>query len=195
MNAQTSTNAPATEPRTLETFTIDPDHSEVGFSVRHLLSRTRGRFSRFEGKVELDRDRPEASHVSFEVEAASIDTRQPDRDTHIRSADFFDVEHHPLVRFESTGIQPLGGDRYAVEGDLQLRGITKRMTLEVRYLGVARDPWGGERAGFAIEVTLNRKEFGMVWNVALDNGGFILGDEVALTIDLETVRSAAQAVA
>ena len=195
MTTQTPSLAPQTTPATLATFTIDPDHSEVGFSVRHLLSRTRGRFSRFEGRVELDREHPEASHVTFQVEAASIDTRQPERDAHLRSGDFFDVERHPLVRFTSTRILPLGGVRYQVEGILELRGIRKALVLEASFLGVARDPWGGERAGFSTEVTLNRKEFGMVWNAALDNGGFILGDDVTLTIDLETVRSTAQAAA
>ena len=121
--------------------------------------------------------------------------RQPDRDAHLRSGDFFDVEHHPLVRFESTRIRATGEGHYAVEGTLELRGVRKALTLDVHYLGVARDPWGGERAGFSTEVTLDRKEFGMVWNAALDNGGFILGDDVRLAIDLETIRAGAQAAA
>ena len=178
----------AETPTGLETFTIDPDHSEVGFSVRHLLGRTRGRFSRFSGTVRLDRARPERSSVVFEVEAASIDTRQADRDAHLRSADFFDAERFPLVRFESAGVRALGGGRYRVDGELALRGLRKPIALEVDYLGVARDPWGGERAGFSTHAELDRKEFGMVWNAALDNGGWILGDEVTLTIDLETIR-------
>jgi polyisoprenoid-binding protein YceI len=173
-----------------ETFVIDPDHSEVGFSVRHLLSRTRGRFGRFSGEIRLDRARPERSSVRFEVDAASIDTRQPDRDAHLRTADFFDVERHPVVRFASRRISKLDDERFRVEGDLELRGIVKSMALEVAYLGVARDPWGNERAGFSTQAVLNRKEFGMVWNAALDNGGVILGDEVTLTIDLETIRRA-----
>lgn len=195
MTTTIHTSAPATQSTTLQTFVIDPDHSEVGFSVRHLLSRTRGRFSRFEGRIELDRAQPEASRVSFQVEAASIDTRQPDRDAHLRSGDFFDVEQHPLVRFESSRIRSVGEGRYAVDGTLELRGIRKALTLDVNYLGVARDPWGNERAGFSTEVTLDRKEFGMVWNAALDNGGFILGDDVRLTIDLETILASAQAAA
>jgi polyisoprenoid-binding protein YceI len=171
----------------LETFVIDADHSEVGFSVRHLLGRTRGRFARFEGEIRLDRQRPEASQVRFQVDPASIDTRQFDRDAHLKSGDFFDVERFPLIRFESNAVRPQGGDRYQVEGQLALRGVVKTLTLDVRWLGVARDPWGGERAGFSTEAVLDRKEFGMVWNTALDSGGFILGDEVTLTIDLETV--------
>jgi polyisoprenoid-binding protein YceI len=194
-----STSSPNTRPDTataepartgLETFVIDADHSEVGFSVRHLLSRTRGRFARFEGEIQLDRRHPEASHVRFQVDPASIDTRQPERDAHLRSGDFFDVEHFPSIRFESTRVQSLGGERYRVEGELRLRGVKKALALDVRWLGVARDPWGGERAGFSTEVVLDRKEFGMVWNAALDTGGFILGDEVTLTIDLETILKA-----
>jgi polyisoprenoid-binding protein YceI len=175
---------------TTETFVIDADHSEVGFSVRHLMSRTRGRFARFSGEIHLDRVQPERSSVVFEVDAASIDTRQADRDAHLKTADFFDVERHPVVRFTSRQITKVDGERFRVEGTLELRGIAKAMTLEVSYLGAARDPWGNERAGFATEAVVNRKEFGMVWNTALDNGGLILGDDVNLTIDLETVRKA-----
>lgn len=178
-----------------QTFTIDTDHSEVGFSVRHLLSRTRGRFARFSGTIELDRERPEQSRIVFEVDPASIDTRNADRDAHLRSGDFFDVERHPVIRFESTAIRARGGERYTVEGVLSLRGIDKPLTLEVGYLGVARDPWGNDRAGFSTEAVLDRKEFGMVWNAALDNGGFILGDEVTVSIDLETIAQAGSVAA
>ena len=174
--------------RSLETFAIDPDHSEVGFSVRHLLGRARGRFAKFSGEIALDREHPERSSVRFDVDAASIDTRQPDRDTHLRSAEFFDVEKHPVVHFESRAVRALGGERYQVTGELQLRGIRKPLTLEVEWFGVARDPWGTERSSFSTRATLDRKEFGMVWNAALDNGGFILGDNVDLTIDLEAIR-------
>ena len=172
----------------VQAFVIDADHSDVGFSVRHMLSSTRGRFARFSGTIQLDREQPDRSSVAFEVDPASIDTRQPDRDAHLRSGDFFDVERFPVIRFTSQRITPLAADRYRVEGTLDLRGILKPLTLEVTYHGVAKDPWGGERAGFSTQAVLNRKEFGMVWNAALDNGGVILGDDVTLTIDLETVR-------
>jgi polyisoprenoid-binding protein YceI len=201
MSSTSSTNTrpdtATTEPARTgpETFRIDADHSEVGFSVRHLLGRTRGRFARFEGEIQLDRQRPEASRVRFQVDPASIDTRQPERDAHLRSGDFFDVERFPAIRFESTRIVKQGGGHYRVEGQLALRGVNKTLALDVRWLGVARDPWGGERAGFATEVVLDRKEFGMVWNAALDTGGFILGDEVTLTIDLETILQAEAAAA
>lgn len=180
----------ATSTPALETFVIDADHSEVGFSVRHLMSRTRGRFARFSGEVRLDRARPERSSVTFEVDAASIDTRQADRDAHLRSGDFFDVERFPVVRFTSEQVEPLGSGAFRVDGVLELRGVRKSLSLEVAYLGVAKDPWGNDRAGFSTQAVVNRKEFGMVWNTTLDNGGLILGDEVTLTIDLETVRQA-----
>lgn len=183
--AMTETNPETTKQ---DTFVIDADHSEVGFSVRHMMSRTRGRFERFTGEVRLDRDSVESSSVTFEVDAASIDTRQPDRDAHLRSGDFFDVARHPRVRFSSRRIARIEGDRYRVEGTLELRGIAKPITLEATFLGIARDPWGNERAGFSTQAVVNRKEFGMVWNTTLDNGGLILGDEVQLTIDLETIR-------
>jgi polyisoprenoid-binding protein YceI len=189
-NVMTQAAAPAANTRALETFVVDPDHSEVGFSVRHLLSRTRGRFGRFRGLVNLDRQQPERSSVTFTVEAASIDTRQNDRDAHLRSGDFFDAASHPDITFASTRILRLSDDRYDVIGQFTLRGITRELTLPVTFHGVARDPWGGERAGFSTEIELNRKEFGMVWNAALDNGGFVLGDEVRVTIDLETLRQA-----
>jgi len=173
---------------TADTFVIDADHSDVGFSVRHMLSRTRGRFARFSGAIQLDREQLERSSIVFEVDPASIDTRQPDRDAHLKSGDFFDIERYPTIRFTSHRITKLAAERFRVEGTLELRGILKPMALEVGYHGVAKDPWGSERAGFSTEAVINRKEFGMVWNAALDNGGVILGDDVTLTIDLETVR-------
>src|SRR5262249_44249162 len=194
-NVITQAAAQAANPQGLESFIVDPDHSEVGFSVRHLLSRTRGRFGRFHGVVQLDREHPEHSSVDFVVEAASIDTRQNDRDAHLRSGDFFDAVNHPEITFRSQQVRGLGGDRYEVTGLFTLRGTSRELTLPVTFHGVARDPWGSERAGFSTEVELNRKEFGMVWNAALDNGGFVLGDEVLVTIDLETMRQTQSAAA
>jgi len=187
-NTQTATHV--ADPVPVETFLIDPDHSEVGFSVRHMLSRTRGRFGSFHGTVKLDREHPETSSVEFVVDAASIDTRQKERDAHVRSGDFLDAANHPEIVFHSTRIQRVSDDRFDVTGQFTLRGLTRELTLPVTFHGVARDPWGGERAGFSTEIELNRKEFGMVWNAALDTGGFVLGDQVRLSIDLETVRLA-----
>ena len=187
MSTAIQNNAVST-PQVTETFVIDADHSEVGFSVRHLMARTRGRFARFSGEIHLDRERPENSTVAFEVDASSIDTRNADRDAHLRSGDFFAVDQHPVVRFVSQRITKVADGRFQVEGALHLRGILKPMTLEVEYQGIAKDPWGNERAGFSTQAVVNRKEFGMVWNAALETGGVLLGDDVTLTIDLETIR-------
>jgi polyisoprenoid-binding protein YceI len=180
---------------TLDTFVVDTDHSEVGFSVRHMLSRTRGHFGKFRGVVQLDREHPESLSAEFVVEAASIDTRQKDRDAHLRSGDFFDAAHHPEITFRSTHVERVSDDRFDVTGQFTLRGVTRELTLPVTFHGVARDPWGSERAGFSTEIELNRKEFGMMWNSALDNGGFVLGDEVRVTIDLETIGQVRAAAA
>jgi polyisoprenoid-binding protein YceI len=189
LNAALATPAPATT--TQQVFTVDKDHSQVTFQVRHMLSKTRGRFRDFDGAIRFDAEHPEASSVEFRVRAASIDTDNAQRDEHLRSGDFFEAVQYPEVVFHSENIRKIANDRYEVAGTLTLRGIQKPLTLPVSFLGAAKDPWGNVRAGFATEVVLNRKDFGMVWNAALDNGGFILGDEVWVTIELETVRQAA----
>jgi polyisoprenoid-binding protein YceI len=171
-----------------ENFVIDKNHSEAGFKVRHLLSKTPGRFNDFGGKIHLDPASPESSSVEFRIRAASVDTDVPDRDKHLRSADFFDVENHPEIVFKSDSIRRTGDDRYDVTGTLSIRGIGKRITLPVTYYGQTNDPWGGERVGFSTAVTLNRKDFGMVWNKALDQGGFLLGDEVWVSLEIEAIR-------
>ena len=171
-----------------QTFVVDKAHSEAGFKVRHLLSKTPGRFTDFEGRIQLDPAKPESSSVEFRIRAASVDTDVEDRDKHLRSADFFDVANHPEIVFESESIRRAGKDRYDVTGTLNIRGIEKRITLLVTYYGQTRDPWGNERAGFSTAVTLNRKDFGMVWNKALDQGGFLLGDEVGVTLEIEAIR-------
>ena len=172
----------------LDTFVIDKAHSETGFQVRHMIGKTRGRFTGFAGVIRLDRAHPEVSSVEFTVEAGSVDTDVEDRDKHLRSVDFFDVENHPQVTFRSERVRAAGKDRYEVTGTLSLRGVEKRVTLPVTFAGVARDPWGNDRAGFSTAITLNRKDFGMVWNKALDQGGFVLGDDVWVTIELEAVK-------
>ena len=177
----------------VEIYEVDKDHSQVTFQVRHMLSRTRGRFSDFEGTVRLDPEHLESSSVDFRVWAASIDTGNAQRDEHLRSGDFFEAERYPQVIFRSERVERVAEDRYEVTGTLTLRGVEKRLVLPVTFLGSAKDPWGNVKAGFATEAVLNRKEFGMVWNAALESGGFLLGDEVSLTIELETTRQAAAA--
>ena len=171
-----------------QAFVVDKGHSEASFKVRHMLGKVPGRFDEFEGRILLEPAKLETSSVEFHIRAASIDTDLPDRDKHLRSGDFFDVENHPEIVFKSESIKRAGKDLYEVTGILSIRGVEKRITLPVAYLGQTRDPWGNERAGFSTAVTLNRKDFGMVWNKALDQGGFLLGDEVWVTLEIEAVK-------
>jgi len=175
-------------PLRADTFAIDPGHSEVGFQVRHLVSQTRGRFNDFSGTVNLDPKNLTSSSVDFTIKAASIDTNVADRDKHLRSADFFDAEKFPEITFKSKSIKAAGKDTYNVTGTLTMHGVSKEVTLPVTYLGQAKDPWGNTRAGFEAATTLNRKDFGIVWNKALDAGGAMLGDDVKININLETVK-------
>jgi polyisoprenoid-binding protein YceI len=169
----------------VRTFTIDKAHSEAVFQVRHLVTRVRGRFTELAGTIAFDEASPERSTVSFTVQAASVDTGTPDRDAHLRSEDFFHAEKHPAITFVSTGVRPLGGDAHEVTGDLTMRGVTKRITLPVSYLGKAKDPWGNEKIGFETETTINRKDYGLVWNAALETGGFLVGDEVKIAVSIQ----------
>jgi polyisoprenoid-binding protein YceI len=168
------------------TYSVDKTHSEASFQIRHLVSKVRGGFEDFSGTIQLDRQNVERSSVEFTIAAASIDTAVPDRDAHLRGADFFDAEKHPEITFSSTRVVPDGEDRFQVTGDLTMRGVTRQITLPVEYTGEVRDPWGNVKAGFETGTTLNRKDFGMIWNAALDQGGVVLGDEVKITINLET---------
>ena len=170
------------------TFQIDKAHSEAAFQVRHLLTKVRGRFSDFAGTIEFHPERPAAGGVTFTIQAASIDTNQPDRDAHLRSDDFFAVEQHPTLTFVSRAIAPAGTDAFNVEGDLTIRGVTRRIVLPVSYLGSAKDPWGNEKLAFEAETTINRKDFGLNWNAVLETGGFLVGDEVRIVVSIQAVR-------
>lgn len=172
----------------VQTFTIDKAHSEVLFQVRHLVTKVRGRFTSFSGTVVLDEQEPARSSVNFEIAADSVDTSTADRDAHLRSADFFDVEHYPTLTFVSTRIAKQNDERYEVTGTLTIRGVSKEVTLPVTFLGFAKDPWGNARAGFETEITVNRKDFGLMWNAALETGGFLVGDEVKITVSVQAVR-------
>lgn len=169
----------------VRTYQIDKAHSEVGFQVRHLLSKVRGRFADFAGTISLDEADPERSAARFSIQAASIDTNNADRDTHLRSDDFFAVEQFPTLTFDSTAVQHRGGQRYDVAGDLTIHGVTRQVTLPVEFFGKATDPWGNEKLGFDVEVTVNRKDFGLSWNAALETGGFLLGDDVKISISAQ----------
>lgn len=176
-----------------DVYTIDKTHSDVSFQVRHLVSQVRGKFNDYQGTINLDPANLERSSVEFRIKAASIDTDLEDRDKHLRGEDFFYVEKHPEITFKSKSIQKAGKDTYNVTGTLTLRGVAKEVTLPVTYLGAVRDPWGNDKAGFATEVTLNRKDYGINWNAALDNGGVILGEDVKVAINLETQKAKAPA--
>jgi polyisoprenoid-binding protein YceI len=172
-------------PLRAETYSIDPGHSEVGFSVRHMVTNVRGRFNDFSGTINMDPKNLPKSSVEFRVKTTSIDTAVPDRDKHLRSADFFDAEKYPEITFKSDSIAPAGKDKYNVTGTLTMHGVSKKVTLPVSFLGQAKDPWGGTRAGFETATTLNRKDYGIVWNKAIDNGGVLLGEDVKVEINIE----------
>jgi polyisoprenoid-binding protein YceI len=169
----------------VSTFTIDKAHSEVTFQVRHLLTKVRGRFTDFNGTVEFDEAQPERSSVAFTINAASIDTSAPDRDAHLRSGDFFAVETFPAITFTTSKVTPKGAGLFELEGTLTIRGTAKRLTVPVSYLGTAKDPWGNARVGFEGEIAINRKDFGLNWNAALEAGGFLVGDEVKISVSLQ----------
>ena len=171
-----------------DTYSVDKTHSDLSFQIRHLVGKVRGSFGDFSGTINADAAKPEASTVEFTIKAASIDTANEDRDKHLRSADFFEVEKFPEISFKSTKVKLLGKDRYEVTGDFSMHGVTKPLTLPVSFLGSGKDPWGNERAGFETTTTLNRKDFGIVWNKTLDAGGLVLGDEVSVSITLEALK-------
>lgn len=178
-----------------DTWTIDKSHSEASFQVRHFVTNVRGRFTDFSGTVVADAQKPESSTVEFKIVTASIDTAEADRDKHLRSADFFDAEKFPEITFKSSSMKATGKDTYAVTGTLTMRGVAKQVTLPVSFLGGVKDPWGNERAGFETNATLNRKDYGINWNKALDAGGFVLGDEVKVAINIEAVKKKPEAPA
>ncbi len=174
-----------------DTYSIDKQHSNAGFAIRHLVSTVHGKFDDIGGTIVIDSQKPSASTVEFTMKTASIDTGVADRDKHLRSADFFDAEKNPEITFKSTSIKPAGKDAYEVTGNLTMHGVTKSITLPVRFLGTAKDPWGNTRAGFELETTLNRKDYNINWNKAVDNGGVLLGDDVKVTINIEAVKAKA----
>jgi polyisoprenoid-binding protein YceI len=169
------------------TFAIDRAHSEAAFTVRHLLTRVRGRFIEFDGAIDFDPADPATGSAHVTIQAASVDTNEPARDAHLRSADFFDVDEHPTLTFVSQRVRVREDRRLDVEGDLTIRGVTRPVTLDVSYLGLAKDPWGVERAGFEATATINRKDFGLAWNAALETGGFLVGDEVRIDLSVQAV--------
>lgn len=170
------------------TWRVDPAHSSVEFEIKHMMIATvRGRFTEFEGTLIAAEDITD-SRAHGVVKAASIDTNQPERDAHLRSPDFFDTERYPEIRFESTRIEPLGGPKYRVLGNLTIKDVTREIEAEATVEGARRDPWGNERVGIRARATIDRKDFGLTWQQALETGGFLLGDEVRIQVEVSAVR-------
>jgi polyisoprenoid-binding protein YceI len=175
-----------------KTWKIDPAHSGVHFTVRHMVfTKVRGSFSGFEGSIEFDPDQPSASRVTAKIDATTIDTREAKRDEHLRSADFFDVEKFPAITFESASVEKRGEDRYTLTGDLTIHGTTRRVELDAEYLGTGGDPWGGQRVAFQAETKILRKDFGLSWNQVLETGGLLVGDQIEITLDVQAVLASA----
>jgi polyisoprenoid-binding protein YceI len=171
------------------TYAIDASHSAVEFAVRHLgIAKVRGRFNAFDGVIEIA-DRPEDSKVTVDVDLSSVDTRERNRDEHLRANDFLDVPNHPTMSFRSIRVGG-SGTNWTVEGVLALRGVTNPVTLDVTFEGAAGDPWGGQRIAFSASGEIDREQWGMNWNQALDSGGFIIGKKVKLELEVEAVKEA-----
>lgn len=168
---------------------IDPDHSLIEFRVAHMVvSKTAGRFMDYRGFVDMDADAKTFKTIEATINAASINTNHDKRDAHLRNADFLDVKQFPTMTYKMKRVQKQG-DTYMVIGDFTLRGVTKEISLVVAFNGVVTDPWGGTRAGFSAEGALNRKDFGMVWNKTLDNGGLVVGNDVLIHLEIECIKA------
>lgn len=178
----------------IEKWDFDLVHSSINFWVRHMMvSRVRGRFNRWTGTLEMDAASPASSRVEIQIHVASIDTREAQRDAHLCSPDFFDAPKHPHILFRSTSVEPGGDRRFRLMGDLSIRGTTRPIMLDVEYAGRMKDPWGGQRAGFWARTSVDRKDFGLTWNQALEAGGILVGDTVEIDIEIEAVaRKAAE---
>ena len=191
MSSTTATPAPTTGTAALSTWKIDPSHSAAEFKVRHMMiSFVKGKFSGLSGVLKLDENDYTHSVVEVSIPAASVSTVDDKLDAHLKEADFFDVEKFPVLTFKSTSIRSLGDRDYEVTGDLTIRGVTKSVILSVSDLSQpSKDPWGNQRIGLSASAKINRKEFGLVWNAPLEFGGVLVGDEVAITLDVQFIKS------
>jgi polyisoprenoid-binding protein YceI len=189
----TDTRTPATGTATTPptgTYQLDPAHSRIGFVARHaMVTKVRGSFDEVTGSGHFDADDPARSRLELTIQAASIDTRNADRDAHLRSNDFFDMARYPEIRFASTAIAPAGGARYQVTGDLTIKDVTKPVTFEVELSGPVTDPFGNQRIGIEGSTTINRKDWGVNWNAALEAGGVLVSEKVTLEFDVSAVKS------
>ena len=183
-----TTTTTSLEPTT-GTWAIDPSHTRVGFSAKHaMIAKVRGQFAEFSGSLTLDGSAPEASKAAVTIAAASISTGSDDRDAHLRSDDFLAVDEFPEITFVSTGVRHTGGDDFVLVGDLTIRATTLPVELAVELEGLATDPFGNERIGFSGSTTINRKDFGLTWNAALEAGGVLVSDKVTISLDVSAIR-------
>jgi len=172
----------------MPTYMIEPAHTQAAFSVRHLMITTvRGNFDKLSGTLQYDPANPEASVVEVAIDAASINTGVADRDNHLRSADFLDAATYPTLTFKSTSVKMTGTDTADITGDLTIRGVTRPVVIKAEKLGEAKDPWGNTKIGFAGKTKINREDWGLTWNVALETGGILVGKEVTIELDVQVV--------
>jgi polyisoprenoid-binding protein YceI len=182
-------NETGTMTATRTSWKIDPTHSDIEFQVKHLMvAKVKGRFAGVSGTIEIDESDVSASKVDVTIDTATVDTRDEKRDAHLRSADFFDVEKFPMMTFQSRKVERKG-DRLRVTGDLTIHGVTREVVLDVEENGRQKDPWGGERAAFTATTTIDRHDYGLEWNVALEAGGVMVSREVKITLEIEAVRA------
>lgn len=169
------------------TWNIDPAHTEVGFVIRHLMTKVRGTFTDFSGSIEIA-EKVEDSRTTAEIQIASIDTRNADRDAHIRSAEILDLENHPVMKFVTSGVRQDGGE-YFLDGTLTVRNVTRPITLTIEFNGISEDPWGGTRAGFSATASISRKDYGVEFNIPFGGDKALLGDNVDLQLEIQAVHA------
>ena len=172
-------------------YTLDPSHSRIGFVARHaMVTKVRGSFNEFDGTVHIDAENPTRSSATVAIQAKSIDTRNADRDAHLRSNDFLAMDEYPEISFSSTRVEQVDDENYRVTGDLTLKGVTKPVAIVFEYTGAATDPFGNERVGFEGSVTVSRRDWGVNWNAPLEAGGVLVGDKVTLEFEISAIRNA-----
>ncbi|HEX5267238.1 MAG TPA: YceI family protein [Acidimicrobiales bacterium] len=195
MTTETDTTAQTSPAGTVTgQYQIDPAHSRLGFVARHaMVTKVRGKFNDFSGSLYLDEADPSRSTAEVTVQMGTVETGQPQRDEHLRTSDFFEVEKYPTMTFKSTKAERNGQDNYRLTGDLTIKGVSRPVTLDIEYNGLVRDPFGNDRAGFEARTVINRKDWGLTWNAALEAGGVMVSDKITLELDIAAVRTPTEA--